>query len=204
MFDARLRPLIDPPLKRVAVMLVARGVSAEALTLGGCGLGLCAAIAVVFGWFWTALLLFLLGRIADGLDGAVARLTTPTDRGAFLDIVCDFLVYGAIPLAFAVHAPAQNALAAACLLAAFLANGIAFLAFALMAERRQMTTDAQGKKGLYYLAGLAEGAETIVIFALMMLFPKSFPGLAWGFAVLTTLSALARMAQAYRVLRRLD
>ena len=53
-----------------------------------------------------ALLLFILNRLFDGLDGAVARATRRTDRGGFLDIVFDFAVYGAVPLAFALREPA--------------------------------------------------------------------------------------------------
>ena len=64
----------------------------------------------------------LLNRALDGLDGALARLSRVTDRGAFLDIGLDFVFYAAIPLAFAVSDPAANALAAAVLLAAFSAR----------------------------------------------------------------------------------
>ncbi len=52
-------------------------------------------------------------RLADGLDGELARVTAPTDRGAFLDITLDFLFYASVPLAFAWADPAANALAAA-------------------------------------------------------------------------------------------
>ena len=55
----------------------------------------------------------------------MARLTAPTDRGAFLDITLDFLFYASIPLAFAVADPAANALPAAVLLAAFIGTGSA-------------------------------------------------------------------------------
>lgn len=201
MIDARLRPLIDPPLDHAARVLSTHGVTAAVLTLVGCALGLLAGLAVVVGWFWLALALFVVGRICDGLDGAVARITGPTDRGAFLDVTCDFLVYAALPLAFAVHVPLQNALPAACLLATFLANGSAFLAFALMADRRKLTTEAQGRKSIFYLAGLAEGAETIVFFCLMLIWPQWFAPLAYVFAGLTLASALGRVVLAWGALK---
>ena len=47
------------------------------------------------------LILIFIGRICDGLDGAVAKQTKQTDFGGFLDIVLDFAFYGMIPLAFA-------------------------------------------------------------------------------------------------------
>jgi len=39
----------------------------------------------------------LANRVVDGLDGAVARATVATVRGAFLDIVLDFAFYAAFP-----------------------------------------------------------------------------------------------------------
>ena len=53
-----------------------------------------------------------MSRLFDGLDGAVARASTKTDRGGFLDIVLDFAFYGAIPLGFVLADPAGNAVAA--------------------------------------------------------------------------------------------
>lgn len=197
MFDGRVRPFIDRPLDSAGCWLARRGLTADQITLAGFALGLAGAGAIASGAMALGLVLFLAGRLADGLDGAVARATQPSDRGAFLDIVLDFALYAAIPLAFAVHDPA-NALPAAVLLAAFLANGSAFLAFALMAERRKLTTSAQGRKSIYYLAGLAEGAETIAVFVLFCLFPASFPWLAAAFAALCLVSAAARIVLAWR------
>ena len=198
--DARLRTWIDPPLDRTAALLVRCGVTAEALTWGGCSLGLLAAAMIAAGWPGPALLPFGLGRVADGLDGAVARQTVVTDRGGFLDIVCDFLVYAAVPLAFALADPVGNALPAAILLASFIASGVTFLAFATIAAKRGLTTDAQGRKSIYYLAGLAEGTETIAVFAAMMIWPAWFPWLAQAFATICVLSAGARIVMALRAL----
>jgi phosphatidylglycerophosphate synthase len=192
-FDSRIRPLIDPPLDRIARLLDTAPVSANAVTLAGLVLGLAAAAAIVAGWFWSALALILANRLADGLDGAIARRKGATDLGGFYDIVFDFLFYGAVPLAFAVHDPGANALAAAVLLAAFYANGATFLTFAILAARRGLSTDAQGKKTIYYFAGIAEGFETIAVFCLMVLFPGAFPVLAVLFAALCFLSAGARI-----------
>ncbi|WP_075214924.1 CDP-alcohol phosphatidyltransferase family protein [Mongoliimonas terrestris] len=201
MLDAALRRLIDPPLDRAGRWLSARGIGADAITLAGFALGVAAAAAIAVGYPLVAVLLIALNRIADGLDGAVARATARTDRGGYLDITLDFTVYALVPLAFAVADPARNALAAAALLAAFYVNGAAFLAFAAMAEKRGLSTRAQGEKSLYYLAGLAEGAETIAVFALMCLWPAGFPLLATAFAALTAASAAARIVVGARTLR---
>ncbi|MFN7165653.1 MAG: CDP-alcohol phosphatidyltransferase family protein [Pannonibacter sp.] len=202
MFDARLRPLIDPPLNAAGRTLAATGLAANAVTAIGLGFGLAAAALIALGYPLLALPLLLANRLADGLDGAIARATSRTDLGGYLDIVFDFLFYGAVPVAFALADPAANGVAAAVLLFSFYANGAAFLTFAIMAERRRLETSRQGLKSLYYLGGLAEGAETILVFTLMCVWPDSFAVLAYGFAVLCGLSAVARIATAIQVLKR--
>jgi phosphatidylglycerophosphate synthase len=136
MFDSKIRALIDPFLARPGQLLAANGVGADVITIGGCALGIVAALAIAFGQFGIALTLLIANRIADGLDGAVARATQRTDFGAFLDITLDFLIYAAVPLGFAAWSPQANALPSAFLLASFVVNGSAFLAFSIMAERR--------------------------------------------------------------------
>lgn len=201
MFDARLRRHIDGPLNAAGRRLAGAGVSADQVTLIGFAFGILAAIALAFEYWPLGLVLFIAGRLADGLDGAIARATNPTDRGGFLDIVLDFVVYGAIPLAFAIADPIANAVAASVLLFSFLCNGSAFLAYAIMAEKRGLTTSAQGLKSLFYLAGLAEGGETVLFFMSFCLFPSYFAWLAYGFAALCFLSAFARTIIAWRTLK---
>lgn len=201
MFDGRLRAIIDPPLDAAGRALARRGLSADHVTLGGLALGLGCALAVSLGHDLAALVLLAASRLFDGLDGAVARATKPSDRGGFLDIACDFLFYGAVPLAFALREPAANALPAAALLFAFYVNGATFLAFAVMAAKRGLETTQRGVKSLYFTAGLAEGAETIACFAAMMLWPSSFPVLALAFATLTLVTALGRVILAWTTFR---
>jgi phosphatidylglycerophosphate synthase len=200
MIDGWIRGWIDPPLGRAGQRLAATGIGADAISIGGCALGLGAALAAALGQFAVALILLIANRIADGLDGAVARATQRTDRGAFLDITLDFLVYAAVPLGFAAWNPLANALAAAFLLASYVANGSAFLAFSTMAERRGLTSTRQGQKSIYYLAGLAEGFETIAFMVACCLFPAAFPILATAFAILCGLSAAGRLALGWRLL----
>ena len=169
--------------------------------MGGCLLGLVAALAVSAGQFYIALALLIGNRIADGLDGAIARATRPTDRGAFLDIALDFLVYAAVPLGFAAWSPHANAFPAAFLLASFVANGSAFLAFSVVAAKRGLTSEVQGKKSIYYLAGLAEGFETIAFMKAGGLFPSAFPPLAVAFAILCWISAASRYVLGWKLLR---
>jgi len=200
MLDPIFRPIIHKPLDAVGRWLAGIGLSANQVTFAGLGLGLAAAIAIAFGDFAIGLLLLLLSRIADGLDGAVARATMPTDQGGFLDIALDFFVYAAIPLAFAVYDPSSNAFSAALLLASFLANGSVFLAFAILAEKRAADSDFRGSRSIYYMGGIAEGSETIAFFAAFCLFPSAFPDLALIFGVICIVSAIARVRLGWKKL----
>lgn len=193
MFDRALQNRLQPLLQLAAQGLVGRGVSADAITWVGFALGLAAAACITTQQPLAGLALILISRLADGLDGAVARLTQPTDRGAFLDITLDFVFYASIPLAFALADPPANALAAAVLLTAFVGTASSFLAFAVLAERRGLQRLDIPKKGLYYLGGLTEATETLLFFAAMCLWPAAFAPLALGFAALCGLTLLARL-----------
>jgi phosphatidylglycerophosphate synthase len=196
-----MRRVIDPPLARAGEALARSKVPADLLTLLGLATGLASAFAIALRSDSVGLILLLGSRLLDGLDGATARASRKTDRGGFLDIVFDFAFYGAVPLAFAIRDSAANAVPAAALLFAFYVNGASFLAFAAVAAKRGLESHVRGVKSIYFTAGLAEGTETILVFALMVLVPAWFPVLAFGFAGLTLMTALARVTLAWKAFR---
>jgi phosphatidylglycerophosphate synthase len=195
LLDARLRPLIDPPLNRAGRALARAGVTANALTFTGLALGLGGAAAIALGQVGWGLALIIVNRLLDGLDGAVARARGPSDFGGYCDIVADFAFYVSVPLGFATLAPA-NTLPAAVLIASFVLTGVSFLAFAVIAGKRGATTEAHGKKSFFYSTGLAEGTETIAVFIAMCLWPAAFPVIAWAYAGLCALTVIQRSAMA--------
>jgi phosphatidylglycerophosphate synthase len=199
--DARLRRLIDPPLDRLSAPLAAHGLSANAITVGGFAIGLAAVAAIAWRAYLLGLALLLLNRLCDGLDGAVARRRGLTDLGGFLDIVLDFLIYSAVPFAFALADPTANALPAAFLIFSFIGTGSSFLAYAIMAAKRGVATELRGRKSLYYLGGLTEGTETIFAFVLACLWPALFPWIALIFGLLCWLTTATRIAAAVQTLR---
>lgn len=199
MLDRLLLPVVKSVLQPVAAALARRRVGADGLTVTGFVIGLGAVPALVFQLYGVALVAILVSRLFDALDGAVARLNGPTERGAFLDISLDFAFYGCIPLGFALADPARNALPAAVLLAAFMGTGSSFLAFAVIAAKRGLTSEVYPQKGIYYLTGLTEGAETIAALALMCVFPASFPLIAYVFAAACLVTTLTRLRQGWVV-----
>lgn len=198
MIDSYLQPAVSFLLRPVARRLVAAGVGADRITMAGFGIGLVATALVALNQPLAGLVFILLNRVMDGLDGVVARLAGPTDRGAFLDIAADFLFYALVPLGFAVADPGQNALPAAILLASFMGTGSSFLAFAAIAAKLERRAEDFPTKGIYYLGGLTEGAETIILFMLMCLWPDWFMPLALAFAALCAMTTAMRWHRGWR------
>lgn len=193
MLDRMALKLVKPALDHAAQRLAARRITADQVTLAGFALGMLAALLVASGHSLLAILPLLANRVLDGIDGALARLSPASGRGAFLDISLDFVFYAAIPLAFALADPGANALAAAVLLAAFVVTGTSFLAFAVLAEKKGLKSTDYPSKAFYYLGGLTEGTETIACFLAMCLFPAQFAGLACFYAMLCALTAAMRL-----------
>lgn len=201
MLDGALRPKLDPYLNAAARMIAAVGFTANGVTMLGLIIGFAAAGAIWVQLYWLGLVLLLISRICDGLDGAVARITGKTDFGGYLDIVLDFAFYGVIPLGFVLADPQANAVAGAVLIFSFYVNGASFLAFAIMAEKHNLTTDQRGEKSFFFTTGLAEATETIVVFVLFCLLPAWFSLIAYVFATIVLYTAISRIVMTGRVLR---
>ena len=199
MIDARLLPLQRRLTHPPAALLHRLGVPPDSITLVGFAIGILAFVAIAYQAYLLGLALIALNRLADGLDGAVARLDTPTDRGSFLDIALDFVFYAMVPLGFALANPAANALPAAILIFSFVGTGSSFLAVSVLAEKRGLSARDYPTKGFYYLGGLTEGFETIVFFVAISLWPGAFPILAYIFAAAAIVTTVTRWRIGWQV-----
>lgn len=224
MLDARMRSVLEAPLRRVAVTLDRSWITPNRISVVGLALGLGSAVAAG-GHAWSlALGLWLASRLCDGLDGPLARRRrarsggagerhpddVPDDdageAGGFLDITADFLVYGStvVGVAVGVTAPVGEGgygaswLPFALVLVAYYVNGTAFLAFSSVAERTGHRLD--DGRSFSFLGGLAEGTETIAVHSLWLLLPFWAEHVAWAWALVVALSAAQRMVGGYRTL----
>ena len=208
MFDAKLRRAMGPATERAAIWLDRPWITPDRLTGLNLVLGLASAAFAAGQWWLPALAAWLLCRIADGLDGPLARLrnrrngTEDTGRGGFWDICADFIVYGATVVGVGIGASAAFGapwLPFLLVLFAYYINGTAFLAFSSVAEK----TGRQIRDGrsLSFLAGLTEGAETVAVHSLWLIFPGAAWEIAAIWAMLVTASAIQRIIAGYRSLR---
>ncbi|CAN5541959.1 CDP-alcohol phosphatidyltransferase family protein [soil metagenome] len=214
-----MRAVLAQPLDDLAGRLDRSWVTPDRLTLLGLALGVGSAVSAALTWWPLALVLWLISRLCDGLDGALARRRArqPSgtragrahhgEAGGFLDITADFLVYGATVLGVAVGVTGSSAsggydaswLPFAAVLVAYYVNGTAFLAFSSVAERTGHQID--DGRSFSFLAGLAEGTETIVVHSLWLILPFYAEQIAWVWAAVVAVSALQRMVGGYRTLR---
>jgi phosphatidylglycerophosphate synthase len=201
MLDRYITPIIQSAIRSTAQAVVRRGIHADHVTLLAFCLGVFAMIGIAFHAYLTASVLILASRLCDALDGAVARLTQPTDAGGFLDITLDFLFYAGIVLAFAMADPPNHGLPAAVLLAAFIGTGASFLAFAILAAKRGITSMQRHDKSFYFLGGLTEATETLIVFVAMCVWPGWFAQIAYGFAALCAMTILTRIVGGYFTLK---
>ncbi len=199
MIDARIRRLIDPPLNRAGIMLHQHGVAANQVTWAGFVIGLTAVPLLAAHCYSAAIAAIVINRIADGLDGAVARAAGPTDIGGYLDIVVDFVFYSAVVFGVTLAQPDQ-AVWGAFLIFSFVGTGSSFLAYAIFAEKHGITTEVRGAKSIYYLGGLTEGFETIVVLIMMCLFPAWLWLISLVFGMMCWITTTMRIVWAYRTL----
>jgi phosphatidylglycerophosphate synthase len=189
--DRRARAMVARPLERGAQRLAGAGVSANAVTAVGFGLGVAACVAAATEQWIAALGLWLANRVADGLDGPVARLRGTTAAGGFADIMADFTVYGGFVLAVAIARP-EARLACLALFFAYYVSGVAFLAWSATAE--QLRRERPDERSLHFVGGIAEGTETIVVYTLFCLVPGRAELIAWAFAAGVAVTAIQRVA----------
>lgn len=199
MLDALIRPLISRPLDAIARVALKLNISPNLMTVSGFIIGLGCIPALALRMYPLAGLLLCINRLLDGIDGSMARQSASTPFGAYLDIVCDLLFYGGFVFGFALAQP-ENAIWSACLLFAFIGTSSSFLAYNALNTEDQ---DPEGR-GLYFLAGLTEGTETLLFFLSMVIWPHLFAVLAIVFSLLCHITTLSRFFKVRQKLRAHD
>lgn len=192
MLDSRVRKIIEKPLDFLGRRLASTGINANSVTIIGFVFGLASILSISFGNLPYGLFFLCLNRIADGLDGAIARTTQLTDFGGFLDIVADFIIYAGVVFAFAIDNP-DNAFYAAFLIFSFVGPITSFLAYAIIAAKKDINTSKRGRKSFYYLGGICEGTETAFILILMCITPHLFPRICIIYGILCWLTTIGRV-----------
>ena len=142
--------------------------------------------------FIAAILFLFLNRLFDGLDGVMARISGPTDLGAFYDIICDFIFYSAFPLAFVIL-DINNSYHIGFLLLSFVATQSTFLTSAWIIEKNKIDIVKTQKKSFFYSGGITEGFETIICFVMMLIFYEFINYISYIFGILCWITFIMRI-----------
>tara|TARA_B100001027_G_scaffold138886_1_gene96472 strand:- start:82 stop:696 length:615 start_codon:yes stop_codon:yes gene_type:complete len=201
MFDRQIQKLTQKPLAVIAKIFL-KLIKPNHMTILGFIFGLFMCVLVFFQFYFAALVLLILNRLCDGLDGTMARLTTPTPLGGYLDIVFDFTIYSGFVLAFGLSNSNYTSISMI-LLFLYIGTGTTFLAQAALQTQLDKTPacselNQELPKSFYYSSGLIEGTETIIYMVLCLLLPKFYIFLSILFGILCLITFISRVIIYYK------
>lgn len=202
MLDSALRPVKDRLLAPLAATPIVC-VHPTIISFVGLLLSLGAAIAASQRLAVVAVIAWLVGRIADGLDGLAARSSgRESDLGGLLDFTFDTIGYATIPIGVAFGVDTRAGwIVTAFLLAAFYLNSVSLGYVAALLEKRGLDAATQRRATSAVLPrGLIEGTETIVFFTLALALIDLSPWIWSAMAMLVTITALERVRWAAKEL----
>ena len=199
MFDEPFRRAFQPVATPLVRRLAGAGVTANAVTVASLIVGLAAAATVVLAGPVTGVLVWLVSRVGDGLDGVLARVTGRSSAfGGFLDITGDMAAYSVMVLAFAVVHP-RHAVAWSAVLAGYVIVITTTLALSDAARSRGAMLGSTDRT-FQFSRGLTEAGETNVAYAVWALWPDLLPWTIWLWVAALGATGLQRAWIARRVL----
>lgn len=205
MFDITLRQVKDKvaaPICRSIPSYVSPGLLTLFAFLSG--LAACYAGAVSTDRVYPVTL-WLLNRVLDCLDGALARdRGTVTELGGFLDLLSDFIVYSLLPISVASGQERLGTVpdwrAVAVLEASFHINNFVLFYIAAVASKR----DTNELTSITMRPALIEGFESGILFTAMLIWPAWIAIISWAMAATVFLSTAQRVTGLVPILKHLD
>lgn len=178
-----LYPRIEGTLKSIANVLNKQGLKPNHLTLTGAGLSFIAGLIFVSGSFFMAGIFILAAGFCDLLDGALARTTTESKYGAFLDSVTDrfsdfFIISGIMLFYFNIEE-----------------GGLALLTL-LVLLGALLTSYTKARMECFKIVctvGILERPERIILIAVGALLPILMVPILWILALLSLVTVFQRI-----------
>ena len=193
MLDTHARKYVQPKINYLAKLLIKINLTPIKITIISLIIGIVSITLLFFNQLVLAALFLWLSGLFDTLDGSVARITnTTSDLGAFLDITFDRVVELGIIIALA-FIQRDLGLMLVILTASIVLSLTIFLTVSSFAKNN-------GKKSLYYQAGLAERSEGFIFFTLMILFPNIRETIGYIFAIFVFITSIQRFHEGIKIL----
>ena len=197
MIDQYFVKIIKPFLEMAASPFYKFGINANYISLFGLSMSFLSFYLILKDLNITALFVFLLGRILDGVDGIIANKTRITEFGGFIDIVFDLISYSLVPLAFILK-DNSNAIFGSILLTTFFGTSSTFFGIAIFENNKFIKRNPE--KSFFHVGGFMGGSITIFFLSLMFIFTEKFNLIALIFSVLCILGTIERIFYAYIIL----
>tara|TARA_B100000676_G_scaffold140493_1_gene139115 strand:+ start:500 stop:1102 length:603 start_codon:yes stop_codon:yes gene_type:complete len=197
MIDQYFVKIIKPFLEMAASPFYKFGINANYISLFGLSMSFLSFYLILKDLNITALFVFLLGRILDGVDGIIANKTRITEFGGFIDIVFDLISYSLVPLAFILK-DNSNAIFGSILLTTFFGTSSTFFGIAIFENNKFIKRNPE--KSFFHVGGFMGGSITIFFLSLMFIFTEKFNLIALIFSVLCILGTIERIFYAYTIL----
>lgn len=204
MFDLLLRDLKDLIFNQF--LFPFEHVHPNTLTLFATLFGILSSYSAFCQYYWSGIILWNMNRIFDGLDGAVARKFGKQSKfGGYLDLFCDFIVYGIVPIGIVSgYDPSfQTLIALAFLQASYHINAVSWLMLSAIIiheeskEGKSLTSVGRKTTTIPMPTGLIEGFETIVFYNVFLIFPEYSFHLMISFSSLVFITSFQRLYWAY-------
>ena len=202
MFDRSIQRLTQKPLSILGKFLL-KIFKPNQITIIGFFFGIVMCFLIFIHSYFLAISFLFLNRLCDGLDGVMARQTSPSPLGAYLDIILDFIIYAAFVLVFSLQNEI-NLLTGVFLLFSYICTGTTFLTQAIIQPQLDYSQQDHDHikdeipKSFIYASGLIEGSETIFFMFICLILPKAFPILGFLFGILCLITAIARVIIFYK------
>ena len=197
MIDQYFVKIIKPFLEMAASPFYKFGINANYISLFGLSMSFLSFYLILKDLNITALFVFLLGRILDGVDGIIANKTRITEFGGFIDIVFDLISYSLVPLAFILK-DNSNAIFGSILLTTFFGTSSTFFGIAIFENNKFIKRNPE--KSFFHVGGFMGGSITIFFLSLMFIYTEKFNLIALIFSVLCILGTIERIFYAYIIL----
>jgi len=161
------------------------------LILGGLTVGF-----VLKNLYLAALIFWILNRLFDGLDGAIARIhQRQTDLGGYIDILSDFIIYAAIPISLVVSAPTiERYFCLTLMISTFYVNAASWMYLsAILEKQKQGSKTSREDTAVIMPTGLVGGTETILMYSLFFMMPERIAVLFSIMSILVGLTICQRL-----------
>jgi phosphatidylglycerophosphate synthase len=176
------------------------GVTPNQVSVVGFLVSAIAALLLMLDMPWAGLGMWFLGRLADSLDGTLARANDASSSfGGYLDILLDMAAYSLMILGFAhLHPHLQPVWQF--VLVAYVLVITSVLALASLLSTRPNDDN----RSLKFTPGLTEATETSIAYSSFVLLPQAVAWLSWLWFAMVMFTVLERTLLAKKLLQNND